>query len=52
MTKNGTDPLLSEVENTANLIQPPSDIEVNHAITAKMRNIMVMVSLFPLCLKD
>ena len=44
VTKNGTDPLLPEAENTANLIQPPSDIEVSHAITAKMRNLLVMVS--------
>lgn len=43
MTKNGTDPLLSAEENTADLVQPPSDIEVNHAITAKMRNLLVLV---------
>ena len=44
ITKNGTDPLLSAEENTADLVEPPSDIEVNHAITAKMRNLMVLVS--------
>jgi len=43
VTKNGTDPLLSAEENTADLVQPPSDIEVNHAITAKMRNLLVLV---------
>jgi hypothetical protein len=30
-------------ENTADLVEPPSEIEVNHAITAKMRNLLVMV---------
>lgn len=43
MTKNGSDPLLSFEENTADLVEPPSEIEVNHAITAKMRNLLVMV---------
>jgi len=44
VTKNGQDPLLSEKDNTSDLVQPPSAIEVNHAITAKMRNLLVMVS--------
>ena len=43
MTKNGTDPLLSTEENCADLVEPPTDIEVNHAITAKMRNLIVLV---------
>tara|TARA_R110002060_G_scaffold76174_1_gene86352 strand:- start:291 stop:515 length:225 start_codon:yes stop_codon:yes gene_type:complete len=43
VTKNGTDPLLSAEENTADLVEPPSQIEVNHAITAKMANLLVMV---------
>ena len=43
VTKDGTDPLLSEKDNTAALVQPPSDIEVNHAITTKMKNLLVMV---------
>ena len=43
VTKNGTDPLLSEEENTANLVQPPSVSEVNHAITAKMRDLLMIV---------
>ncbi|KAE8446121.1 hypothetical protein EG329_012492 [Mollisiaceae sp. DMI_Dod_QoI] len=43
VTKNGTDPLLSAEENTADLVEPPSEIEVNHAITAKMRNLIVMM---------
>ncbi|KAL2067991.1 hypothetical protein VTL71DRAFT_16089 [Oculimacula yallundae] len=43
VTKNGTDPLLSREENTADLVEPPSQIEVNHAITAKMANLLVMM---------
>jgi len=43
VTKNGKDPLLSSEENCADLVQPPSALEVNHAITAKMRNLMVMM---------
>ncbi|KAG0648518.1 kinase C [Hyphodiscus hymeniophilus] len=43
VTKNGTDPLLSAEENTADLVEPPSDIEVNHAITVKMRNLIVLM---------
>jgi [calcium/calmodulin-dependent protein kinase] kinase len=43
ITKNGTDPLLSAEENTADLVEPPSDIEVHHAITTKMGNLIVLV---------
>ncbi len=43
MTKNGTDPLLSAEENTSDLVEPPSEIEVNHAITTKMRGLLVVV---------
>ncbi|KAH8600803.1 calcium/calmodulin-dependent protein kinase [Bisporella sp. PMI_857] len=43
VTKNGQDPLLSEAENTADLVEPPSALEVNHAITTKMRNLIVMM---------
>ncbi|EPE34095.1 Protein kinase-like (PK-like) [Glarea lozoyensis ATCC 20868] len=43
VTKGGTDPLLSAEENTADLVEPPSDIEVNHAITSKMRNLLTMM---------
>lgn len=45
VTKNGTDPLLSAEENTADLVEPPSELEVNHAITAKMKHLLVVVSL-------
>lgn len=45
VTKNGKDPLLSAEENTADLVEPPSQLEVNHAITAKMRHLLAVVSL-------
>ena len=44
VTRNGTDPLLSAEENTADLVEPPSDLEVDHAITAKMKHLLVVVS--------
>ena len=43
VTRNGTDPLLSAEENTADLVEPPSELEVNHAITAKMKNLLAVV---------
>jgi [calcium/calmodulin-dependent protein kinase] kinase len=43
VTKNGTDPLLSAEENTADLVEPPSEIEVNHAITTKMRGLLAVM---------
>ncbi|TVY41940.1 Calcium/calmodulin-dependent protein kinase kinase [Lachnellula subtilissima] len=43
VTKNGTDPLLAAEENTSDLIEPPSETEVNHAITARMRNLLMMM---------
>lgn len=43
MTKRGTDPLLSAEENTANLIEPPTEEETNEAITGNMSNILVIV---------
>jgi [calcium/calmodulin-dependent protein kinase] kinase len=45
VTKNGKDPLLSAEENTADLVEPPSELEVNHAITAKMKNLLVVVGI-------
>lgn len=45
MTKNGTDPLLSQEENTAELVEMPSELEVNHAITAKLKHIITLVSI-------
>lgn len=43
VTKNGDDPLLSEAENTALIIEPPTDREVENAITGNMRNLMTVV---------
>ena len=44
VTKNGTDPLLAAKENTSDLVEPPTPLEVNHAITKKMRNLLAVVS--------
>lgn len=43
MTRQGTDPLLSEAENTAEMIEPPTDAEVAAAITGNMRNLLTVV---------
>lgn len=43
MTKRGTDPLLSAAENTAYLIEPPTEEETNEAITGNLSNILVIV---------
>ncbi|QSZ35549.1 hypothetical protein DSL72_008419 [Monilinia vaccinii-corymbosi] len=43
VTINGIDPLLSKEENIANLVEPPSETEVNHAITVKMRGLLVVM---------
>jgi [calcium/calmodulin-dependent protein kinase] kinase len=44
VTRSGADPLLSEEENTAELVDPPTEIEVNHAITSNLKNLMTVVS--------
>ena len=43
MTKRGKDPLLSEEENIANLVEPPTEEERNMAITGNLSNILVLV---------
>lgn len=43
MTKGGKDLLLPEEENTANLIEPPTEEETNQAITGNLSNILVLV---------
>ncbi|ESZ95013.1 BcCMK3, calcium/calmodulin-dependent protein kinase [Sclerotinia borealis F-4128] len=43
VTNNGTDILLSKDENIANLVEPPSESEVNHAITIKMRGLLAVM---------
>ena len=48
MTKQGSDPLLSAEENTANLVEPPTEEETNKAITGNLSNILVLVRAFPI----
>lgn len=43
VTKHGTDPLLSEAENTAKLIGPPTDAEMESAITGNVANLLTVV---------
>lgn len=43
VTKRGTDPLLSEAENTAELVEPPTDAEMETAITGNVANLMTVV---------
>lgn len=43
MTKNGLDPLLSESENTAEIIEPPTEEEMNSAITRTVGHILAVV---------
>ncbi|KAK5467696.1 hypothetical protein LTS15_000669 [Exophiala xenobiotica] len=43
VTRRGTDKLLSEEENTSDLVEPPTEAEMNSAITTNMRNVMTVV---------
>ena len=43
VTVNGTNPLLSEEENTAQLIEPPTEEEMNMAITGNFGRLMTVV---------
>ncbi|KAJ5756996.1 uncharacterized protein N7511_007178 [Penicillium nucicola] len=43
VTKNGTDPLLSFEENTSLIIAPPTEEEMNSAITTNMGNLMTVM---------
>lgn len=45
MTKDGLDPLLPESENTAAIIQPPTEEEMNSAITRTVGNLLAVVGL-------
>jgi [calcium/calmodulin-dependent protein kinase] kinase len=48
VTKNGTDPLLSEEKNCEYLVEPPNELELNHAVTRKMTNLFSVVRIpFP-----
>lgn len=44
MTRNGSDPLLSAEENTADLVGLPTEEEVDRAITGNLSNLLVVVS--------
>lgn len=43
MTKKGTDNLLSAEENCADLVEPPTEAEMDHAITGNMANLLAVV---------
>lgn len=43
MTMNGADPLLSEEENTAHNVEPPTEEEMNAAITKSIGHVMTLV---------
>ena len=43
MTQNGNDPLLPAEENCADLVEPPTEKEMNHAITNNMGNLLVVL---------
>ncbi|KAI4115563.1 MAG: hypothetical protein LQ345_003874 [Seirophora villosa] len=43
VTRNGEDLLLSAEENTANLIEPPTEEETNNAITSNLGNVLVLM---------
>ncbi|EMC97172.1 hypothetical protein BAUCODRAFT_69308 [Baudoinia panamericana UAMH 10762] len=43
VTKDGTDPLLSAEENCADLIEPPTEAEMNQAITGNMAYLMTVM---------
>jgi [calcium/calmodulin-dependent protein kinase] kinase len=43
VTANGADPLLSYEENTAQIIEPPTEEEMNQAITKNMGHLLTVV---------
>ncbi|KAI9818476.1 MAG: hypothetical protein M1827_000535 [Pycnora praestabilis] len=43
VTKQGTDPLLSKEDNTADLVEPPTEEEMNSAITGNLSNLLVLM---------
>ena len=45
VTRNGVDPLLSAEENTSVLLDPPTEKELNRAITGKIDNLITVVSI-------
>lgn len=43
VTKGGTDPLLSAEENCADLVEPPTETEMNYAITGNVAHLFTVV---------
>jgi [calcium/calmodulin-dependent protein kinase] kinase len=43
VTQDGKDPLLPAEENCADLVEPPTEKEMNHAITNNMGNLLVVM---------
>lgn len=43
ITRDGEDPLLSEEENITELVEPPNELEVNHALTRKMSHMLTVM---------
>ena len=43
VTKNGVDPLLPREENCADLVEPPTEAEMNLAITGNMSHLLVVM---------
>jgi len=43
VTKRGADPLLSAEENTAELVEPATEEEMNRAITSNLSNLIMVV---------
>lgn len=44
VTKDGSDPLLPEEENTSDIVELPTESEINRAITSTMNNLLTVVS--------
>ncbi|KFX87098.1 hypothetical protein V490_08530, partial [Pseudogymnoascus sp. VKM F-3557] len=43
VTKDGTDPLLSKEENISDLLEPPTEIQKNHAITNNIGGLLAVM---------
>ena len=52
VTKGGKDPLLSAEENTANLVEPPTQEETDEAITSNLSNILFLVIGLAVCMQS
>lgn len=50
MTKNGEDLMLSEEDNCNDIIDDPTEEELDTAITGKMGHLMAVVCLLRLCM--